>query len=154
MALLNPTVNAYRRIVPDALAPTHADWGWDNRTAMVRVPPERGAATRLEVRVGDGSANAYLAIAGILFAGLHGLREPLPLPPPVGGAAGDADDARATPLSRSLEESLAALEQDASFRALMAPELIDTFLALKRFEFERHRAWVSGWEVDEYLRHR
>jgi glutamine synthetase len=52
-AFLNPTINAYRRLVPDSLAPTHANWGWDNRTAFVRVPPERGGATRVEVRVGS-----------------------------------------------------------------------------------------------------
>ena len=52
-----------------------------------------------------------------------------------------------------LEESLAALEDDAVFRALIAPELIDTFVALKRFEIERHHAWVSDWEIDEYLQH-
>lgn len=152
MALLNPTVNAYRRIVGASLAPTHADWGWDNRTAMVRVPPERGRATRLEVRVGDGSANAYLAIAGVLLAGLHGLRESLPLPPPVAGDAAAAVQ-RGAPLARSLEESLAALVHDSAFRALIAPKLVDTFVALKRSELERHRAWVSDWEVEEYLRH-
>ena len=75
MAILNPTINAYRRLVPDSLAPTHANWGWDNRSAFGRVPPERGPATRLEIRVGDGSANPYLAIAVLLQAGLHGLRE-------------------------------------------------------------------------------
>jgi glutamine synthetase len=151
MALLNPTVNAYRRIVPGSLAPTHANWGWDNRTAMVRVPPERGNATRLEVRMGDGSANAYLAVAGVLFAGLHGLREPLPLQPPVDGAV--ADEQRGRPLATSLEASLAALEQDTVLRALIAPELVNTFLAVKRFELERYRAWVSDWDVQEYLRH-
>jgi hypothetical protein len=56
MAFLNPTINAYRRIVPDSLAPTHANWGHDNRTTFVRVPSERGRAARIEVRVGDGAA--------------------------------------------------------------------------------------------------
>ena len=154
MALLNPTINAYRRIVPGSLAPTHANWGWDNRTAMVRVPPDRGGATRLEVRMGDGSANAYLAIAGVLFAGLHGLRESLPLQRPLAGdVAAAADGKRGAPLAHSLEESLVALEQDSVLRALMAPKLVDTFVAVKRFELERHRAWVSDWEVQEYLRH-
>ena len=107
MALLNPTINAYRRIVPDSLAPTHANWGWDNRTAMVRIPPERGGATRLEVRVGDGSANAYLTVAAILFAGLHGVREALPLQPPLtGDVAAAGPDMRGASLARSLEESL------------------------------------------------
>ena len=154
MALLNPTINAYRRIVPDSLAPTHANWGWDNRTAMVRIPPERGGATRVEVRVGDGSANAYLTIAAILFAGLHGVRDSLPLQPPVAGDVSvAAEEERGAPLAHSLEESLAALERDDVFRALIAPELIDTFVAVKRFELERHHAWVSDWEIDEYLRH-
>ena len=87
MALLNPTINAYRRIVPDSLAPINISWGWDNRTAFVRIPAERGRATRVEIRIGDGSANPYLAIAAVLFAGLHGLRDELPLPDPVAGDA-------------------------------------------------------------------
>ena len=61
MAFLNPTINAYRRIVPDSLAPISINWGWDNRTAFVRIPAERGRATRVEIRIGDGSANPYLA---------------------------------------------------------------------------------------------
>jgi len=147
-------VNAYRRIVPDSLAPTHANWGWDNRTAMVRIPPERGGATRLEVRVGDASANPYLTIAAILFAGLHGIRESLPVPPPVKGDVGAVpEDQRGAPLARSLEQSLDALEHDEVFRDIIEPELIDTFLALKRFEVQRHQAWVSDWEVEEYLHH-
>ena len=154
MALLNPTINAYRRIVPGSLAPTHANWGLDNRTAMVRVPPERGGATRLEVRVGDGSANAYLTIAAILLAGLHGVRDSLPLQPPMTGDVAAADEAeRGAPLAQSLEESLDALEEDSVLRAILEPELIDTFLQLKRFEIARHREWVSDWEVEEYLRH-
>jgi glutamine synthetase len=154
MALLNPTVNAYRRIVSDPLAPKHANWGWDNRLAMVRVPPERGGATRIEVRLGDGSANPYLTVAAILFAGLHGVRESLPLQPPIAGdGTGAAPDERGIPLARSLEASLAALEQDEVLRALLSPELVDTFLQLKRHEIARHQSWVSDWEIEEYLRH-
>src|SRR5215207_3593235 len=87
MAFLNPTINAYRRIVPDSLAPINISWGWDNRTTFVRIPAERGRATRVEIRIGDGSANPYLAVAAILFAGLHGLTDELPLPDPVIGDA-------------------------------------------------------------------
>ena len=79
MAFLNPTINAYRRILPDSLAPTHVNWGLNNRTTFVRIPPERGSACRLEIRVGDGAANPHLVTAAILFAGLDGLRnEPDP----------------------------------------------------------------------------
>ena len=74
MAFLNPTVNAYRRILPDSLAPTHVNWGLDNRTTFVRVPPEGGDACRVELRVGDGAANPHLVIAASLFAGIDGHR--------------------------------------------------------------------------------
>lgn len=154
MAFLNPTINAYRRLVPDSLAPTHVNWGWDNRTSFVRVPPERGGATRVEVRVGDGSANPYLSVAAILFAGLHGVREKLPLEPPVSGDAYTLSEEQAgAPLPPTLEDALDALESDEVLREAMGPEIVDTFLAVKRFEAERHRTWVSDWEIAEYLHH-
>jgi glutamine synthetase len=154
MAFLNPTINAYRRIQPDSLAPTHANWGWDNRSTLIRVPPERGGATRLEVRVGDGAANPYLAIAATLAAGHDGLNRELEPPEPVAGDAYRADPAHAgARLPGTLEEALDALEADTVLRDALGPEIVDTFLAVKRFEIERHRAWVSDWEIDEYLHH-
>jgi glutamine synthetase len=154
MALLNPTINAYRRIRPDSLAPTHANWGWDNRTTFVRIPPERGGATRIEIRVADGAANPYLAIAAVLVAGAHGVREGLIPPRPVDGDAYRADRALIGPaLPASLDAALEALEGDTVLRRALGPQIVETFLAVKRFEVERHRAWVSDWEIAEYLYH-
>jgi glutamine synthetase len=151
VAVLNPTVNAFRRLVPNSLAPTHAIWGWDNRTAFVRIPPERGRATRAEIRVGDGSCNPYLAIAAILHAGLDGIRRELVAP-----AATDGDGYRAAcgdPLPRTLEHALDALAADELLCDAIGHEIIEPFLAIKRYEIERHRAYVSEWEIDEYLQH-
>jgi glutamine synthetase len=151
VALLNPTINAFRRLVPDSLAPTHAIWGWDNRTAFVRVPKERGRATRAEIRVGDGSCNPYLAIAGILQAGLDGIRHELTPPPATGGdgyrAAGGDE------LPRALEQALDALEADELLVDALGPEIVEPFVAVKRYEIERHRMHVSEWELEEYLQH-
>ena len=151
-AFLNPTINAYRRLVPDSLAPTHANWGWDNRTSFIRIPPERGRASRVEVRAGDGSANPYLSIAAVLFAGLHGVREKLPLGEPVTGDAYTLEEPGA-PLPASLEAALGALEADELLREAIGPQIVDTFLAMKRFELDRHSQWVSDWEISEYLHH-
>ena len=151
MAFLNPTINAYRRIVPDSLAPINISWGWDNRTTFVRIPAERGRATRVEIRIGDGSANPYLAIAAILFAGLHGLQEELPLPEPVTGDAYTQEAEGAVPTS--LDAALDALEADDHLREAIGDAIVTPFLAMKRFELERHRSWVSDWERDEYLHH-
>jgi glutamine synthetase len=154
MAFLNPTVNAYRRIQPDSLAPTHANWGWDNRASFIRIPPERGGATRVEIRVGDGAANPYLAIAAVLAAGAHGIREHLTPPPPVSGDAyRAAPDVIGPPLPRTLDDALDALEGDAVLKTALGPEIVEPFQAVKRFETERHRAWVSDWDLDEYLHH-
>lgn len=154
MAFLNPTVNAYRRIQPDSLAPTHANWGHDNRASFIRIPPERGGATRIEIRVGDGAANPYLAIAAVLAAGAHGIREGLTPPPPVeGDAYRAAADVIGEPLPSTLDDALDALEADAVLKTAVGPEIVDTFLAVKRFETERHRAWVSDWDLAEYLHH-
>jgi glutamine synthetase len=154
MAFLNPTVNAYRRIQPDSLAPTHANWGWDNRGTFIRIPGERGDATRIEIRVADGAANPYLAIAAVLAAGAHGLREGLRPPPPVDGDAYRADrEVIGRPLPASLDAALDALERDEVLCRALGPEIVETFLAVKRFEIERHRAWVSDWEIAEYLHH-
>ncbi|WP_210493148.1 glutamine synthetase family protein [Patulibacter sp. SYSU D01012] len=153
MAFLNPTINAFRRLQPDSLAPTRANWGWDNRSTFIRIPPERGRAARIEIRVGDGAANPYLAIAAVLAAGTDGLRRRLEPPAPVLGDAYRADPAADDALPTCLEDALDALEADTVLRDALGPEIVDTFLSVKRFEIERHRAWVSDWEIDEYLHH-
>jgi glutamine synthetase len=86
-ALGAPTVNSYRRLVPEAMAPTRADWAHDHRFTYIRIPPERGAGTRVEVRAGDASANPYLLHAGVLLAGADGIRRGLRPDP-----ARDADE--------------------------------------------------------------
>ncbi len=161
-ALLGPTVNAYKRILPDSLAPTHANWGHDNRTAFCRIPRERGARARVEVRTGDGSACAHLITAAILSAGLDGIERELVPPAPVVGDAYRADDAHAgSKLPGNLGAALDALEADTRLVEAMGPELISTFLTMKRFEVERFAEAVgeldvevvTEWELQEYAAH-
>jgi glutamine synthetase len=154
MALLNPTINAYRRILPDSLAPTHANWGLDNRTTFVRIPPERGEGARLEIRVGDGTANPYLAIASVLAAALDGVKKELAPPEPVDGDAYTAaPEVQGEPLPASLGEALEALQADTVLCDALGKETVETFATVKGYEIERHAAHVSDWELDEYLRH-
>jgi glutamine synthetase len=144
-ALLAPTVNAYRRMVPGSLAPTRADWGHDNRTAFIRVPLERGPGTRLEVRAGDGAANAHLIVAALLAAGLDGIERSLEPPPPL--------DEAAAPLPARLETALDLLASDHRLTAALGRDLVETFVRVKRFEVARFDAWVTDWEMDEYADH-
>jgi glutamine synthetase len=151
-ALLAPTVNAYKRIVPNSLAPTHANWGYDNRTAFVRIPPERGHGARVEIRGGDGAANAHLIVAALLAAGLDGIRRELLPPPPLHGSAVRASEP-GPPLPRSLDAALDVLADDAVLVAALGEELVETFVRMKRFEVERFNAWVTDWELHEYANH-
>ena len=154
MAFLNPTVNSYRRIDPHELVPTRACWGYDNRFGLVRVPPERGHATRVEMRLADGSANPYLATAALLFAGLDGIRRELTPPPAVAGLVYELpEEEQGEPIPLSLDAALDALEADAMLREAMGPMLVDTFLTIKRFELERYHRHVSDWDLAEYAHH-
>jgi glutamine synthetase len=154
MAFLNPTINAYRRILPDSLAPIACNWGLNNRTTFVRIPPERGSASRLEIRVGDGAANPHLITAAILFAGMDGLRRELDPPEPLAGDTYHLPEEQQGPtLPNSLAEALDALEKDEVIREAVGPAIVDTFLAMKRFEVERYRLHVSDWDLAEYMHH-
>lgn len=144
-AILNPTVNAFKRL-GDGLAPAVANWGPDNRAAYVRVPPERGAATRFEVRVADGTANPYLAVAAVLAAGLDGIERGLVPPAPV--TRDDPTDG--APLPRSLDEALAALEEDKQLVEALGQRFTELFINLKRQEIRRFAAAVTDWEFREY----
>src|SRR5207253_6243364 len=96
-ALANPTVNSYKRFGPDTLAPWLIDWGLDNRSAMIRIPPERGRAARLELRLGDASANPYLAVAAFLGAAYLGIRDKMEAPAKLEGYGYDISKAEMLP---------------------------------------------------------
>jgi glutamine synthetase len=151
MVFFNPTVNAYRRISAEALVPTRVCWGHDHRMTLVRVPKERGSSTRLELRLGDGTANPYLAYAAALAAGLDGVRRELTLPEPVEGMIYDLpEDALGAPLPTTFAEALDALKRDQVMIDALGARLFETFETIKMAELERFRAWVTDWEFEEY----
>jgi len=150
-ALLNPTVNSYKRFGPDTLAPWLIDWGLDNRSALVRIPPERGDGARMEVRLGDATANPYLAIAGTLAAVYLGIRDALEPPAALEGYG--YDPARAELLPQRLPDALSALEADDELRGALGDEFCRSFLSYKRNEVERFERHVTDWEFTEYAYH-
>ena len=147
-ALVNPTINSYKRFGPDTLAPWLVDWGLDNRSAMLRVPPERGAGARLELRLGDASANPYLAVAGTVAAMLLGLRARANPPAPLQGYG--YDRARAAVLPMNLTEGLDALAADTELTEVLGKDFVAAFICYKRDEIERFRRYVTDWEFGEY----
>lgn len=156
-AFTNPTVNAYKRLGPDTLAPYRANWGYDNRSTMIRIPPERGQGTRLELRIGDGAANPYVVFAVVLAAALDGIKNKLTPPEAVAGWTYENESAHVLPMS--LKDALAELDADESLRSHLPKDFVDAFTSLKRDELERYEAEVpdpstrevTQWEIDEYI---
>ncbi|MET8808538.1 glutamine synthetase family protein [Streptomyces sp. NPDC004546] len=150
-ALLNPTVNSYKRFGPDTLAPWLIDWGLDNRSAMVRIPPERGGGARMELRLGDASANPYLAIAGTIAAALLGVLTREEPPAPLEGYG--YDTTRSAMLPTTLSAALDALEADTALTEILGKDFTTSFLSYKRDEVERFQRFVTDWEFTEYAYH-
>jgi glutamine synthetase len=150
-ALLNPTVNSYKRFGPDTLAPWLIDWGLDNRSAMIRIPPERGAGARMELRLGDAGANPYLVIAGTVAAALLGVLAGEEPPAPLEGYG--YDSSRAAVLPSTLSAALDALEADTALAEVLGKDFTTSFLTYKRNEVERFHRHVTDWEFTEYATH-
>jgi glutamine synthetase len=150
-ALLNPTINSYKRFGPDTLAPWLIDWGLDNRSAMVRIPPERGSAARMEVRLGDATGNPYLVMAAIGAAVYLGIQDKAEPPDKLEGYG--YDPARSQLLPARLADSLDALEADRDLIEVLGDYFVTSFLAYKRNEIERFERFVTDWEFREYGYH-
>ncbi|MET9381300.1 glutamine synthetase family protein [Streptomyces sp. NPDC002928] len=150
-ALANPTVNSYKRFGPDTLAPWLIDWGLDNRSAMVRIPPERGSGARFELRLGDASANPYLLIAGTIAAALLGVQAGEEPPAPLEGYG--YDPATSAILPTSLSAALDALEADSALTDVLGKDFTTSYLAYKRDEVARFQRHVTDWEFTEYAYH-
>lgn len=149
-AICAPTVNAYKRLKPAQLAGYWANWGYDHRGVSIRVPHERGRATRLEHRMPDGAANPYLATAAVLQSARLGVVHRLDLQAPEQQDCLTSQSAtRHVPATLSL--ALDALEADTVFADAIGPELVAQFVAVKRGEWERFSTAVTDWELKTYL---
>jgi glutamine synthetase len=148
-AVVAPTINAYKRFIAQELGPYFVDWGTDNRSVCVRVPAERGKATRLESRLADGSAGAYLASAVHVFAGLDGLERRLDPGPPTEAIYEPPVERQTIPLS--LTEALDAFEADGYLRSCLGEQFVQAFTAQKRDEARRFALAVTDWELREYV---
>ncbi|RMH78982.1 MAG: glutamine synthetase [Actinomyces sp.] len=149
-ALCAPTVNAYKRLRPGELSGYWANWGHDHRCTANRVPPVRGAGTRIENRLSDGGANVHVAAATVLQAARLGVVEHLECPPPETGDGleeANTDQHCAHNLAAALDD----LEADTALVEAVGADLVANFVAIKRAEWDRFERAVTDWELREYL---
>jgi len=141
--LYAPNVNSYKRYVPGSFAPTAVRWGVDNRTCALRLVGH-GPSLRVENRTPGGDVNPYLAIAGMIAAGLHGIDNELPLEDAFGGNA-YADDGPKVP--HTLRDALELWEGSELARRAFGPDVVAHYANYARVELAAFDAAVTDWEL-------
>jgi glutamine synthetase len=153
--LTAPSFNSYHRIVPQYWAGAFVCWGHDNREAPVRVPSVfsgiEEASTNAELKAADASSNPYLAVGGLIAAGLDGLERGLDPPEPVEVDPATIDEREREALGiirlpATQEEALDALASDDVLLEALGPVLAESYLAVRRSEWEAYSAGDEAFE--------
>ncbi len=147
-ALAAPTVNCGKRYKLYSFAPTNATWGIENRTTGFRMKSLDGQSAHIENRLPCGGSNPYLIMAGVLAAGLDGLKNKTDPPAETPGIAYGLTGV--TDLPTRLEQSLDALEADATLRAALGEEFIKLFIAVKRHEIGKAKGAITDYDSPDF----
>jgi glutamine synthetase len=156
VALTNPLVNSYKRLVPGYEAPTNIAWSEKNRSPLVRVPAKRQMSTRCEVRMPDPACNPYLAFTTMLAAGLDGMATEADPGPPVDKniftmSQREKRRLKIDELPESLADALNNLEKDPVILDSLGEHIAGNFIRAKRQEWADYLGHVHPWERDRYL---
>lgn len=156
-AITNPTVNSFKRLVPGYEAPCYVSWSEHNRSVMIRIPDTRGKTTRTEIRSVDTSANPYLAIAVILFAGLDGIENNLPLIDSVNENLFELTPEERAKLGvknlpDNLKEAIDILKESKLMKEALGEHIFNKFIDLKSEEWDSFRKTVTKWEINRYMK--
>ena len=141
--LFAPNINSYKRFVPGSFAPTAIRWGRDNRTCALRLVGH-GPSLRLENRVAGGDVNPYLAVAGIIAAGLDGIKNKMVLEPAFQGNAYESDSAR---LPSSMPEALELWENSAWVKEVFGAEVQGHYANMAKIEIAAYGKAITDWEL-------
>jgi glutamine synthetase len=141
--LYAPNINSYKRFVPGSFAPTAVRWGVDNRTCALRLVGH-GAALRVENRVPGGDVNPYLAVAGMIAAGLHGIDNELLLEDAFPGNA-YADEGPKVP--HTLRDALELWESSDLAKQAFGADVVGHYANYARVELAAFDAAVTDWEL-------
>ncbi|MFH1133863.1 MAG: glutamine synthetase family protein [Nanoarchaeota archaeon] len=159
IAILCPTVNSYKRLLPGYEAACYICWAQVNRSALIRIPrifPGRTHAARAELRCPDPSCNPYLAFAVMLKAGLEGIRQGLEPPEPVNEdvyrfTAEELEARGIDTLPASLYDAVMAFKKSKLMKDLFGEETHDKYVQAKLAEWDDYRMQVTDWERARYF---
>jgi glutamine synthetase len=152
-------VNSYKRLVPGYEAPVYVAWSQRNRSALIRIPlykPGSEQATRAEIRCPDPACNPYLTFAALLHAGLEGIEQGYELEAPMETnlyhlTAEQRRDQGIVSLPETLGEAIDAFAGSELMRKAFGDHIFDSYVKLKRKEWDEYRIQLTQWELDRYL---
>lgn len=159
-AVLAPTANSYKRLVPGYEAPVYIGWAQINRSALIRLPrytTGRSKSVRLELRCPDPSANPYLAFAAMLATGLDGISNDITCPDPLNNlniwnlTTEERKERGIESLPGSLAEAMKEFEGNKVVKAALGATICDVFSRAKWAEVDEYRTRVTDWEISRYL---
>jgi glutamine synthetase len=159
-AVVAPTINSYKRLVPGYEAPVYIGWAQLNRSALIRIPyysAGREKSVRAELRFPDPSSNPYLAFTVMLAAALDGIENELSCPAPLNNlnvyqlSEEERVEQNIEALPGSLTDALRELESDSVLRRALGDEIYQAFHRAKWAEIEEYRTRVTDWELERYL---
>ncbi len=158
-ALTNPTVNSYKRLVSGYEAPIYACWSDANRSALIRIPAVRGHGTRTELRNVDPSANPYLALAGIITAGVDGIKNvsESELVPPVSDnlfelTDDEIDERGIERLPQTLYEAVQIFKKSDLLKGALGEHCSTKLIEGEEKQWKAYHTTVSQWEIDKFLK--
>ncbi len=156
VAVTNPLVNSYKRLVPGYEAPVNVAWSERNRSPLARVPDRRGVGTRVEVRIPDPSCNPYLAFAVMLASGHDGIVKQMDCGEPVNKniftmSEREKKRLKVMQLPGNLSEAVAVLKKDTVIREALGEHIWTQFIAQKEAVWTEYISQVHEWELKRYL---
>lgn len=156
-AVTNPLVNSYKRLVPGYEAPVYVAWSASNRSAMIRIPANRGLSTRTEVRCPDPACNPYLALAMMLSSGLDGVKNKLVAPDPINVdifkmTTDEKESYGIASLPANLKEAIDAFKENPISREALGEHIFNKYIEGKEKEWDSYRTAVTDWEINTYIK--
>jgi glutamine synthetase len=151
LAMVAPTINSYRRLVPGYWAPTEASVGIDNRTCAIRLIPGSEKSQRLEYRIAAADANPYVILSAVIACGLWGIEHDADIEAMVEGNAYEQKFPGHLQLPTNLMEAAQRLRASDIAREFLGNEFVDHFAASREWEVREFRKHISHWELERYF---
>lgn len=158
-AILSPTVNSYKRLVPGYEAPVYICWGRTNRSALIRIPSGfkgNKNSIRVELRSSDPSCNIYLAFAVMLQAGLDGIKQNMQPDKPLEEDTYLFSDEKLIEMNietipSNLSDALFMMKRNDLIKKKLGENTFYKYIQAKKKEWNEYSIQVSKWEIDNYL---